>query len=138
MSYVFQQGGPMKPNRFTLVLATMLAAAPAFASDPTVTALEARLKMLYPNTEVTQVAPSALAGLWEVVLGRNVAYTDATGRYFLFGHLYDMSAQRDLTAERQESLQRIDFSSLPLEDAIKTVRGKGSRVMAVFSDPDCP
>src|SRR5262245_58600789 len=120
------------------VLAGSLSVTPIVASDSPTGALEARLKALYPGTEVTEVAPSALSGLWEVVLGRNVAYTDATGRYFLFGHLYDMSAQRDLTAERQESLQRIDFSSLPLEDAIKTVRGKGSRVMAVFSDPDCP
>ena len=36
------------------------------------------------------------------------------------------------------SLQRIDFNTLPLPDAIKTVRGNGSRVLAVFSDPDRP
>jgi thiol:disulfide interchange protein DsbC len=34
--------------------------------------------------------------------------------------------------------QRIAFDTLPLADAIKTVRGKGERVIAVFSDPDCP
>lgn len=30
------------------------------------------------------------------------------------------------------------FSSLPISQAIKTVRGNGSRHVAVFSDPDCP
>jgi thiol:disulfide interchange protein DsbC len=97
-----------------------------------------RLKTLYPGTQVTDVASSELSGLFEVVMGRNIAYTDATGRYFIFGHLYDMTAQRDLTAERRDQLQRIDFGTLPLHDAIKTVRGNGSRVLAVFSDPDCP
>lgn len=36
------------------------------------------------------------------------------------------------------SAQRIDFASLPLEHAIKTVHGDGARQLAVFSDPDCP
>ena len=101
-------------------------------------AVAQRLKQLYPNTQISGVSESALPGLFEVVMGRNVAYTDSAGRYFLFGHLFDMPAQRDLTAERKDLLDRVDFATLPLKDAIKTVRGKGSRVLAVFSDPDCP
>jgi len=49
-----------------------------------------------------------------------------------------MKVQRDLTAERKDALTRIDFSTLPLADAIKDVRGRGSRALAIFSDPDCP
>ena len=32
----------------------------------------------------------------------------------------------------------VNFATLPLEDAVKTVNGVGSRVLAVFSDPRCP
>ena len=71
-------------------------------------------------------------------MGANLAYVDATGRYFLFGHLYDMRQQRDLTAERKDAMARIDFGSLPLADALTEVRGKGTRTLAIFSDPDCP
>ena len=121
------------------LLAVMLAiVGESLAADIAAGALEKRLKELYPGTQVTDVGESALPGLYEVVMGRNIAYTDASGRYFLFGHLFDMTAQRDLTAERKDQLQRIDFGALPLGDAIKTVRGNGSRVLAVFSDPDCP
>jgi thiol:disulfide interchange protein DsbC len=49
-----------------------------------------------------------------------------------------MQTQRDLTAERLEQARRIDFTSLPLADAIQSVRGDGARRLAVFSDPDCP
>ena len=110
----------------------------SLAAEDTADALAQRLKQLYPNTQFSGVSESALPGLYEVVMGRNIAYTDAAGRYFLFGHLFDMPAQRDLTAERKDQLQRIDFEQLPLQDAIKTVRGNGSRILAVFSDPDCP
>jgi thiol:disulfide interchange protein DsbC len=71
-------------------------------------------------------------------MGSNLAYVDESGQFFLFGHLYDMKAQRDLTAERRDSLMRVDFAALPLEDALKEVRGTGARTFAIFSDPDCP
>ena len=125
-------------GRGFLVAVMLVMAGHGIAADVPATVLESHLKELYPGTQVTSVAPAALPGLFEVVMGRNIAYTDASGRYFLFGHLFDMPAQRDLTAERKDQLQRIDFGALPLGDAIKTVRGSGSRALAVFSDPDCP
>lgn len=100
--------------------------------------LEKRLKDLYPVTRIDHVQPSEIPAIYEVTMGKNAAYTDTTGRYFVFGHLYDMKTQRDLTAERMDKQQRINFAQLPLDDAIKTVHGKGERVLVVFSDPDCP
>lgn len=121
-----------------LLLLSVLAASPSWAADDSAEALASKLKDLYPATKVERVQRSELPGLFEVVMGRNAAYTDSTGRYFIFGHLFDMKEQRDLTAERVEKAARIAFDTLPLADAIKTVRGKGDRVIAVFSDPDCP
>jgi thiol:disulfide interchange protein DsbC len=95
------------------------------------------LKRAYPATTFTSVGPSALPGVYEVVMGRNVAYTDSSGRYFLFGNLMDMQTQANLTQERSDSLQRIDVGSLPVENALKTVRGTGAQVLYVFSDPSC-
>lgn len=101
-------------------------------------ALPATLERLYPGTAFDAVTATPVPGLAEVVMGANVAYVDASGRYFLFGRLFDMQAQRDLTAERLERITSIDFAALPLEAAIRTVQGSGRRALAVFSDPDCP
>lgn len=117
---------------FTLMLSV------AAQADEGAESLEKHLKDLYPATQIERVQTSEISGLYEVMMGKNSAYTDATGRYFVFGHLYDMKAQRDLTAERMEKQQRINFAQLPLDDAIKTVHDKGERVLVVFSDPDCP
>ena len=106
--------------------------------DDPVARIEATLKTNYPATEFRDILATPLSGIYEVTMGRNVAYVGADARHFLFGHLYDMQTQRDLTAERLEQARRIDFASLPLGDAIETVRGDGSRRLAVFSDPDCP
>lgn len=122
----------------TVLTAVALCATSAVALAQPAGELPATLKRLYPGTAFEGVAASPVPGLSEVVMGSNVAYVDASGRYFLFGRLFDMQHQRDLTAERIERLSAIDFGALPLDSAIKTVRGTGRRALAVFSDPDCP
>ncbi len=126
---------------FSRVLATSvlyfpLALSAAFAQQTS--SAGATLKRLYPGTSFDTVTSTPVQGLSEVVMGENVAYVDTSGRYFLFGRLFDMREQRDLTAERLDQLTRTDFSALPLEEAIVSVRGPGARKLAVFSDPDCP
>lgn len=134
----------MTMNRLRSTLCTLLiglglpAASLAQTSTPPSAALVERLKTLYPATRFAAVSPTPWLGVFEVAMGNNIAYVDETGQFFLFGHLYDMKGQRDLTAERKETLTRIDFGSLPLEDAIREVRGSGVRRFAIFSDPDCP
>ena len=115
-----------------------VASSTTVAADESAEALSVRLKEMYPATKIERVQRSEIPSVFEVVMGKNAAYTDATGRYFVFGHLFDMKEQRDLTAERVEKAARVAFGDLPLADAIKIVRGKGERVLAVFSDPDCP
>jgi thiol:disulfide interchange protein DsbC len=64
-------------------------------------------------------------------------FVEESGEYF-FPTMVEMKTKRNLGQERVEELSKIDFKSLPLKDAIKTVKGNGKRVMAIFSDPDCP
>lgn len=102
-----------------------------------------KLRQLYPKTHFSSIKSTPIEGIFEVVMGPNTAYVDASGRYFMFGHLFDMVKQKDLTgpiaqeAGRQE-VARIDFNKLPVKDAFVRVKGNGARKLAVFSDPDCP
>lgn len=125
-----------KTLRFA-VACTLLAtniAAMAESSDEVMT----NLKRLYPNTTFKSVKTTPVDGIFEVVMGKNVAYVESTGRYFFFGRLYDMPDQRDLTESVLNSAKRVDLSELPLKNAIKTVKGNGAKKLYVFSDPDCP
>jgi thiol:disulfide interchange protein DsbC len=121
-----------------LLGATLAMPCPAQTNPPTPAAIAERLKDLYPATRFGEVNSTAWPGVFEVVMGSNLAYVDASGQYFMFGHLYDMKVQRDLTAERKDLLTRVEFAALPLDDALKEVRGTGVRKVAIFSDPDCP
>jgi thiol:disulfide interchange protein DsbC len=121
-----------------LLSAACVLPAAAQSTTQTPTSIAERLQVLYPGTRFGAVNTTPWPGVFEVVMGANLAYVDASGQYFLFGHLYDMQTQRDLTVERKDTLARVDFAALPLADAVKEVRGTGARTFAIFSDPDCP
>lgn len=127
----------MRSKRTSLSLSfLMMFGASVAAADPE-SALLQHLKEKYPATQFSSVQPSQFAGLYEVVMGKNIAYTDAKGDLFIFGHVMDLASQRDLTAERQEELRKVDVGGLPTDSSITFVQGKGERQLYVFSDPDC-
>jgi thiol:disulfide interchange protein DsbC len=124
----------------SLVLSTF--AFSALAATPTITTpeqdLAATLKATYPKTPFGSVKETPFKGIFEITMGKNIAYTDVYGKYFIFGHIFEMSTQKDLTADALNILNKIDYGALPFDKAIKIVKGDGSRKFAVFSDPECP
>jgi thiol:disulfide interchange protein DsbC len=133
------EGLPVVPMNRDAALAGSLPSASGMQTqafdDASKQLLEVLRKKL-PGTTFTEVTKSPLDGVFMVRMGRNIAYTDATGRHFLFGHLYDMDTREDLTAQALQQAPAIRWEALPLKDAIQF--GSGSLKLAVFSDPDCP
>lgn len=91
------------------------------------------------NLKIQSVRSTPVSGLYEIVAtGKQVAYTDATGQYMFIGDLIETTDGRSLTEERKAELNAVDFNALPLDKAIKEVRGTGELKVVVFSDADCP
>ncbi|MFM9911925.1 MAG: DsbC family protein [Methylophilaceae bacterium] len=97
------------------------------------------MQSMFPKLKVESVTKTPYDGLYEVYIGDQIIYTDENFTFLIAeGRLMDVKSRKDITAARIDELSRIDFDSLPFEQAIKVVKGNGSRKMAVFSDPDCP
>lgn len=89
-------------------------------------------------SKIDEVSKTPMNGLYEIrVNDSDIFYTDAEGNFLLQGNLIDTRARRNLTEERVEKLNAIDFNALPFKDAFTLVRGNGKRKMAVFEDPNC-
>lgn len=89
------------------------------------------------GNKVESVRKAGVMGLYEVQVGGELFYTDEKVSHLLLGDLVDVKTKRNLTEERKAKLSQIKFSDLPLEMAIKQVRGNGKRVIATFEDPNC-
>jgi thiol:disulfide interchange protein DsbC len=123
-----------------LALATALALT-AFESSAE-TAQEANIKKLIQprigeGAQVESVTKTPYSGLFEVRVGNEIFYTDAQAKYLFVGRVLDANTTEDFTKARLEAINRIKFSDLPLESALKSVKGNGKRVIAVFEDPNC-
>lgn len=127
-------------KKAALLAGLLLVGARTMAETPE----EARIKALVEprmgtNVKVDAVTKTPYGGLYEVRTGGDIFYTDASARYIFVGKVVDLTTLKDLTRERMDEVAGIrSFSDLPLQLAIKTVKGNGERVMAVFEDPNCP
>ena len=94
-------------------------------------------KKLGANVKVRSVAASPVSGLYEVLVGNEIFYTDTSGKYLIQGEIIELASGKNITELRQADLNRIKWTDLTQANAIKNVRGNGSRQLAVFSDPNC-
>jgi len=121
-------------SALVMMLALELAAVPALADEE---AVIKRVRERFPQALVDKVFRTPYPGLYEVLMDNKLFYTDEQVRYILVGNLIDVKSSQNLTQQRLRKLSAIDWKELPLDLAIRKVKGDGSRRLAVFSDPLC-
>ena len=94
-------------------------------------------KKIGANTKIKSVTASPIPGVYEVLVGNEVFYTDAASKYLIQGEIIEIATGKNITEQRQSDLNRIKWADLSQANALKVVRGNGSRQLAVFSDPNC-
>lgn len=92
---------------------------------------------LGPDAKVVSVTKTPYSGLFEIVVNGDVIYTDAKAQYLFVGSVVDTQTFQDYTKARRNEVNKVTFSNLPLQSAIKRVKGNGKRMIAVFEDPNC-
>ncbi|MDR2186650.1 MAG: DsbC family protein [Azonexus sp.] len=118
-----------------LALTGVVLACSAFAAteDDILKIMEERL-----GTKVESVVKAGYLNLYEVYADGNIYYTDdKVSAVMVGGQLIDVRSRQNITEERLRKLTAIRFGDLPLERAIKVVRGDGKRALATFEDPNC-
>ncbi|EEG07755.1 DsbC family protein [Pseudogulbenkiania ferrooxidans] len=117
------------------VIALVWLANGAWADEKSVRSL---FEQRFPGAKAESVTKEPLSGLYEIFMGGQVLYADEGVNYVIQGSLVNAKTRQNLTAERLKKLTEMPFDKLPFDQAIKIVKGNGSRKLAVFEDPDCP
>lgn len=128
----------MRLHRFFIFLLLGFIFNHAWADE---TQLRKKLQSHFPGGEIESIQKTPFMGLYEVVIGGEILYTDEKADYFFLGHMVDTKTRVSLTSERMQQLRdarRIAIDTLPLEQGIKAIKGNGKRTLIVYSDPHCP
>ncbi|HJV72950.1 MAG TPA: DsbC family protein [Noviherbaspirillum sp.] len=127
-----------KLNKLIAIAALGLASASVLAQTTQEAAIKKAIEpRLGDGVKVDSVVKTPYGGLFEVRIGGDIFYTDAKGDYLFIGRVVDTKTFQDYTKARVDEINKIKFSDLPLDSALKTVKGNGKRVIAVFEDPNC-
>lgn len=122
----------------TMSLCSLAGAQAGELTAAQLSALKQKLAQRVPSLPPIEAARTTpVNGLIELKAGTNVLYTDANGEYLIDGQLIETKTQRNLTEERLDEINKVDFAGLPFKDAIVWKSGTGKRRLVVFADPNC-
>lgn len=100
------------------------------------------VKSLFP-AQVKVIEARDLGSIYELVVqqpprAKQIYYVTKDGKYLIAGGSLITKDRVNVTRERFEEINRVDFSKLPLKDAIVIKKGDGAKKLVMFSDVDCP
>jgi thiol:disulfide interchange protein DsbC len=97
-----------------------------------------------PDAEVVKIQLSPVKGLWEISVDNKgkmgLIYVDFSKNYVVSGAVIEVKTGINRTMERANELQesrRVDFSKIPLNQALVMGDPASPQKVAVFTDPDC-
>ena len=127
----------MVKTKLAVLLAAGLVTSCVGAQNSVEATIRKNIEPRLGGAKIESIKETPYGGLYELRVAGDILYTDKKGEYLVIGHVYDAKTTRDLTRERIDDINKIKFSDLPLDSAIKQVKGDGKRVIAVFEDPNC-
>lgn len=92
----------------------------------------------FPEAKIASIQKTPYSGLYEIYMDGQLVYADANAQYIFLGDVLDVKNRTNLTQARLSALNVVPLNQLPLNNALKLVKGKGERKLVVFSDADCP
>ena len=120
------------------ILAFTLAMGLSSLSVASVETVKAKLAQQYPNVKINDLKITEMSGLYSGTLDNQIVYVNENAQHIFVGSMIRLKDQHNLTKDLTLQQNMVDFKKLPLNDAVKTVRGNGKRQLAIFSDPNCP
>ncbi|NNG83289.1 DsbC family protein [Acinetobacter sp. ANC 5378] len=100
--------------------------------------VKSNLTKQHPKLNIENIQATDMKGIYSGSMDGQVVYVGEDAQHILVGSMYRLSDQKNLTKDLVLKQNSIDWKKLPLQDAVKSVRGNGKRQIAIFSDPNCP
>ncbi|MDN5512059.1 DsbC family protein [Acinetobacter sp.] len=100
--------------------------------------VKSNLSKQYPKLKIENIQTTEMKGIYSGSMDGQVVYLNEEAQHILVGSMFRLTDQKNLTKDLMLKQNSIDWKKLPLQDAVKTVRGNGKRQIAIFSDPNCP
>ncbi|MEW8459817.1 MAG: DsbC family protein [Candidatus Thiodiazotropha endolucinida] len=87
--------------------------------------------------KISSVTPSKINGLYEVMVGPQLYYVSADGRYLLSGNMYDIETREDLTTPKVSHAKAEAIEAVGEANMVVFAPEKTRHTVTIFTDIDC-
>jgi thiol:disulfide interchange protein DsbC len=119
-----------------LLLAVSLSGLSLAESNPR-EAITRSLGKVFPGTTPSEINPSPMEGVSEVLIGPRLFYISNDGKYLLQGSLIDIATRTDIGEERRNGIRLNAINELSEEKMIVFPAKNSRHTITVFTDIDC-
>jgi len=121
----------------SIAAAALLLAAGTLCASPE-DSIRAALARVLPSVKITSIQPAPVKGLYEVLVGTQMMYVTADGRYFVDGRIVDLATREDLTEPRLSGARKQLVDGVGEgEMVIFDPPQKAAHTVTVFTDVEC-
>lgn len=128
-------------NKLLLCLLAALAipvyAAAADGSNAVPAEIRANISKSFPDVKVDDVRPSPLQGIYEVVMGADIAYVSGDGRFLIAGDLYEIGSRTNLTDSGRQKARLQALTKVDEREMIVFKPQTVKHTVTVFTDVEC-
>lgn len=107
-----------------------------------ITREETALLLVTMVDQVNSVEFSEIPGMWVAEVekgGRKLpVYIDFSKQYLVSGNVIRLGDKENLTQKRSAQMNKVDFGTIPLDDALLLGQPTAKTRVVVFTDPECP
>jgi thiol:disulfide interchange protein DsbC len=122
----------------TILVATFLTlAAVAVAQADETTTIRAALAKVLPDHKPTNVAPTPIAGLYQVEIGPQIMFVTGDGKYLIDGAIVNLETRENIADSAQAKARLRALDSIGEENMIVFDAPNEKHTVTVFTDIDC-
>jgi len=96
-----------------------------------------KIQAAFPELARNAISPSPIPGLYQIMLGGQISYVSADGRYLVQGDVYDIEEEQNLTEMHRESARQSAIDMIGEERMIVFSPDEVKHSITVFTDIDC-
>jgi len=109
----------------------------SLAEPGTREAITKSLGGVFPGVTPSEISPSPMPGVSEVLIGPRLFYITNDGKYLLQGSLIDLATRTDISEQRRNGLRLAAINELGEENMIVFPARDSRHTITVFTDIDC-
>ncbi len=121
----------------TLIIRTLLAAAPLLLLSPAQAGPKEDIAGMVPGLTADDVTESPIPGVYEVVVGGQIVYITGDKRYLIKGEIVDLSTNESVTESRRSSVRLQQMAQVKESEMIIFEPENPKHTITVFTDIDC-